>query len=154
MDCSTPGLPVLHYCPEFAQIHVHWVDDATNHLILCCPLLLPSVFPNIRVFSMSRLFESGGQTLGASASASVLPVNIQGRFPLGLTDLISLLSKGFLRIFPNTTVQKALILLGLVFFLVQLSYLYMITGKTTVLTIWAFVGQMMSLLFNMLSRLG
>ena len=86
--------------------------------------------------------------------ASVLPKNIQGRFPLGLTDLISLLSKGFLRIFPNTTVQKALILLGLVFFLVQLSYLYMITGKTTVLTIWAFVGQMMSLLFNMLSRLG
>ena len=52
MDCSTPGLPVLHHLPEFAQIHVHWVDDAVQHLILCRPLLLlPSVFPSIRVFS-------------------------------------------------------------------------------------------------------
>ena len=52
MDCSTPGFPVLHYLPEFAQIHVHWVSDAINHLIVCCPLLLlPSIFPSIRVFS-------------------------------------------------------------------------------------------------------
>ena len=52
MDCSTPGLPVHHQLPEFAQTHVHWVSDASNHLILCCPLLLlPSVFPNITVFS-------------------------------------------------------------------------------------------------------
>ena len=52
MDCSTPGFPVLHYLQEFAQTHVHWVSDAIQHLILCCPvLLLPTIFPSIRVFS-------------------------------------------------------------------------------------------------------
>ena len=51
MDCSMPGLPVHHQLPEFTQTHVHWVSDATNHLILCCPLLLPSIFPSIRGFS-------------------------------------------------------------------------------------------------------
>ena len=66
----------------------------SNHLILCCPLLLsPSDFPSIRSFPMSRLIASGGQSIGASASASVLPMNIQGWFPLGLTGLISLQSK-------------------------------------------------------------
>ena len=51
MDCSTPSFPVHHQLPELAQTHVHWVSDASNHLILCCPLLPPSIFPNIRVFS-------------------------------------------------------------------------------------------------------
>ena len=70
-----------------------------NHLILCHPLfLLPSIFPSIRVFSMSRLFVSGGQLIRASASASVLPTNIQGWFPLEFTGLISLLSKGLSRV--------------------------------------------------------
>ena len=79
----------------------------SNHLILCCPLLLlPSIFPSIRVFSMSQLFTSGGQYIGASASASVLPMNIQGWFPLGLTGLISLLSKGLSRVFSKTTNWK------------------------------------------------
>ena len=67
----------------------------SDHLILCHPLLLPSIFPSIRVFSVSQLFPSGGQSIGASASASVLPVNIQGWFPLGLTGLISLQFKEF-----------------------------------------------------------
>ena len=62
----------------------------SNHLVLCHPLLLPSIFPSIRVFSVSQLFPSGGQSIGASASASVLPVNIQGWFPLGWTGWISL----------------------------------------------------------------
>ena len=67
----------------------------SNHLVLCRPLLLlPSSFPSIRVFPVSQLFTSGGQSIGASASASVLPMNIQGWFPLGLTGLSSLLSKG------------------------------------------------------------
>ena len=79
-----------------------------NHLILCCPLLLlPSIFPSINVFFlMSQLFASGGQSIRALASASVLPVNIHGWFPLGSTGLIFLLSKGFSRAFSNTTAWK------------------------------------------------
>ena len=79
----------------------------SNHLILCCPLLLlPSIFPRIRVFSNESVLHIGGQSIGASGSASVLPVSIQGWFPLGLTGLISLQSKGLSRVFSNTTVQK------------------------------------------------
>ena len=79
----------------------------SNHLILCRPLFLPpSIFPSIRVFPMSQFFTSGGQSIGVSASASVLSVNIQDWFPLGWTGWISLLSKGLSTGFSNTTVQK------------------------------------------------
>ena len=80
----------------------------SNHLILCHPLLLlPSIFPSIRVFFLrNQFFASGGQSIWVSASASVLPMNIQDLFPLGLTLLISLQSKGLSRIHSNTTVQK------------------------------------------------
>ena len=79
----------------------------SNHLILCHPfLLLPSIFPNTKVFSMSWLFASGSHSIGASASASALPINIQIWFPLGLTRLISLHSKGLSKIFSSTTVRK------------------------------------------------
>ena len=78
----------------------------SNHIILCYPLpLLPSVFPSIRVFPVSQLFTSGGQSIGVSASAGVLQRNIQGWHPLGLTGLISLLSKGLSRVFSSTTIQ-------------------------------------------------
>ena len=78
----------------------------SNHLIVCRPLLLlASIFPNIRVFLMSWLFVSSGQNIGASAS-TVLPMNSQGWFPLELTSLISLQSKGLSGVFSNTTVQK------------------------------------------------
>ena len=78
----------------------------SRHLILCPTLLLlPSIFLSIRVF-FNELFASDGQKIGASASASVLPMNIQGLFPLGLAGLISLLSKGLSRVFYNTTIQK------------------------------------------------
>ena len=79
----------------------------SNHLILCHPLLLlPSIFPSIGSFQMSQFFASGGQSIGASASTLVLPMNIQDWFPLGLTDWISLQSKGISRVFSNTTIQK------------------------------------------------
>ena len=79
----------------------------SNHHIFCLPLLLlPSIFPSIRIFSNELALRSGGQSIGASASASVLPRNIQGWFPLGLTGWISLQSKGLSRVFSNTTVQK------------------------------------------------
>ena len=74
---------------------------------LCCLLLLPPVFPASGSFPVSWLFASGGQSTGASASATVLPINIQGWFPLGLTTLISLLSKGLSRVFSSTTVQDS-----------------------------------------------
>ena len=79
----------------------------SNHLILCCPLLLPpSVFPTSGSFQMSQFFSSGGQRIGASASAPFLPKNIQDCFPLGWTGWISLQSKGLPRVFSNTAVQK------------------------------------------------
>ena len=79
----------------------------SNHLILCRPVLLPpSIFPSIRVFQMSQFSASGGQSIGVSASASVLPMNIQDWFPLGWTGSNSLQSKGLARVFSNTTVQK------------------------------------------------
>ena len=79
----------------------------SSHLILCHPLLLlPSIFPSIGSFPVSHLFPSGGQITGVSASASVLPVNIQDWSPLGWTSWISLQSKGLSRVFSNTTVQK------------------------------------------------
>ena len=84
---SSPGFPVHHQLLELALTHVKSVMPS-NHLILCHSLLpLPSIFPSIRVFSMSQFFASGGQSIGASASAPVLPVNIQGWFPLGWTGL-------------------------------------------------------------------
>ena len=88
MDCSLPGFPVLQHFAELAQTRVHWVSDAIkpSHS-LPPPFLLPSIFPSIRVFPMSWFFVSRGQTI--RASASVLPTNIQGWFPLGLTGWIS-----------------------------------------------------------------
>ena len=79
----------------------------SNHLIFCRPLLLlPSIFPSIRVFQMSQLFTSSGQSIGVSASISVIPMNTQDWSPLGWTGWISLQSKGLSRVFSNTTVQK------------------------------------------------
>ena len=125
-----------------------------NHLIICHPIYsffcLPS-FPASGFFPMSQLFASGGQSSGASALASVLPINIQGWFPLGLTGLISLQPKGFSTVLQHH-ISKALILWHSAFFMVQLSHPYLTTGKTITLTIWTFVGKMVSLLFNMLSR--
>ena len=106
-NCSTPSVPVLHCLPEFAQIHVHWVGDAIQPSHPLLPLLLlPSVFPSIRVFSNESVLPIGGQGIGASASASVLLMNVQGWFPLELTGLISLLFKGLSRVFFSTTVLR------------------------------------------------
>ena len=102
----------------------------SNNLILCCPLLLLSILPSIRVFLRSQFFASGGQSIGASASASVLPMNIQGWFPLGLTGLLFLQFKGLSSVLSNITVQKPSILWHSAFFMVQLLHLYMATGVT------------------------
>ena len=104
MNCSMPDSSALHCLPEFAQIHVHWVGDTIR---LSHPLPPSSAF----AFSLSQhqdLFQwvtSSGQSIGASASASVLPMNIQGWFPLGLKGLISLLAKRLSRL-SNSTIWK------------------------------------------------
>ena len=131
MDSSTPGFPVHHHLPEFAQTHVHRVGDAIqpSHPVITFSSCLQS-FPASGSFPMSRLVESGGQSIGASVSASVLPMNIQGWFPLGLTGLISLLSKGL-----QNYSSKASVLQHSAFFIIQLSHSYMSTEKTIALTI-------------------
>ena len=108
MDCSMPGFHVLPCPPKLAQTHVHWISDAIqpSH-----PLSSPfssclQFFPASESFQMRQFFTSGGQRIGASASAWVLAMNIQDWFPLGLTSLISLLSKGYSRVFFSTSVQK------------------------------------------------
>ena len=113
-DCSTSGLPVYHQLPEFTQTHVPM--SLPNSLSWWChPTISSSVipfsshlqsFPASEAFLMSQLFASGGQRIGVSNSASVLPMNIQEWFPLGLTGWISWQSEGLSRVFSNTTVQK------------------------------------------------
>ena len=108
-------------------------------------------FPTSGSFQMSQFFTSGGQSIGVSASTSVLPVNIQDWFPLGWTGWIFWLSKGLSRGQHHSS--KASILRCSAFFTVQLSHPYMTTGKTVVSTRWTSVDKVMSLLFNRLSRL-
>ena len=102
----------------------------SNHLILCCPFSsCCQSFPTPGSFPMSQLFTSGYQSIGASAS--ILPVTIQGWFPLGLIGLASLLSKGLLSVFSSTTIQKCwfFTVLSLLYGLI-LTSLYMTTGET------------------------
>ena len=109
-------------------------------------------FPASGSFPMSWFFATHGQNIGASALAIVLPMNIQGWFPLGLTGLISLLSKGLSRVFSSTTIWKHQFF-GIQPTLRSNSHIHRwLTGKTIVSTIWAFVAKVMSLLFNTLSR--
>ena len=125
----------------------------SNHLILCCPLssCLQS-FPASGSFQMSQLFRLGGQSIGVSPSISVLPMNTQDSSHLGWTGWISLQFNGLSRVFSNTTVQKHQFFWHSAFFTVQLSHPYNTTGKTIALTRRTFVGKVMSLLLNMLSR--
>ena len=166
MDCSTPGFPVLHHPLLLAQIHIHWVGVAIWHPF--CPAFNPACDSSSPVFrmilciegmisvvpfssclqsfpasgsSLMSLFTSGGQTIGASASASVLPMNIQDWFPLGLTRWISLQLKGLSGVFSNATVQKLQFLGVQPSLKVQLYHPYITTGKTTALTIWTLLGK-------------
>ena len=119
MDCSTPGLPVHHQLQEFTQTHVHWVGVAIHQVISSSVIPFSSClqsFPASGSFQISQFFASGGQSIGASASASVLPMHIPDWFPLGLTGWISWQSKGLSRDFFNATIQKHL------FFGTQLSH--------------------------------
>ena len=105
MDCSMPGLPVHQQLPELAQTHVHRVSDAIQPSAVPFSSCLQSS-PASESFPRSQFFTSGGQSVEFSASASVLPMNIQDWFPLGWIGWISLQSKGLSRVFSNTTVHK------------------------------------------------
>ena len=107
-DCSMPDFPVHHQLPELTQTHVQWVSDAIQptHPLLSPYLPAFQSFPSSGSFPMSQFFASGSQSIGVSALASVLSVNIQDWFSLGLTGLISLQSKGLSRVFSKTIVQK------------------------------------------------
>ena len=107
MNCSMPSFLVLHYIPEFAHSCPlsQWCHPAISSSVASF-YSCPQSFPASESFPVSQLFASGGQSIGASASAPVFPRNIEGWFPLGLTGLISLLSTGLSRIFFNTTVRK------------------------------------------------
>ena len=149
MDRSTPGFPVHHWLPEFTQTHVHRVGDAIqpSH-----PLSSPSP-PTLSLLSLFQWVSSSHQV------AKVLEFQLQHQSfqwifrtdPLGWTGWISLQSKGLSRVSSNTTV-KASSLWCSAFFMFQVSHPYMTARKTTALTTWTFVSNVMALLFNTLSR--
>ena len=152
-ESSTPGFPILS--PSLSLLKLRCIESVmpSNNLILCLPFssFLQSFLAS-GSFAMNRLFVSGSQSIGASASASVLPRNTQGWFLLGLTGLISFDLQGTLRSFLQHYSSKATVLQHSTFFMVQLSHPYMTTRKTTALTIRTFVSKVMSLLFNKLSK--
>ena len=136
----TPGV-YPNSCPSS-----RWCHPAISSSVVpfsSCPQSLPASW----YFPMSQLFAWGGQSIGVSASASVVTMSTQDWSPLGWTDWMSLQSKGLSRVFSQHHGSKASILQCSAFFTVQLSHPYMTTGKTIALTRWTFVGKVMSLLW-------
>ena len=147
MDCSMPGLPVHHRLPEFTQLLSIELVMPSNHLILCCPLLLPSIFPSIRVFASESALHIRWPKYW---DFSISPSNEYSKlisFRIDWFDLPTV--QGTLKSFLQHHSSKASILWCSAFFVIQLSHPYMTTGKTIVLTIRTFVSKVM---WNMLSR--
>ena len=154
MDCSTPGLPVHHQLSEFNQTYVHWVSDAIQQ---SHPLSSPSPpafsLSHIRVFSNESALRIRWPKYW-SFSFNISPSNEHPELISFRMDCFDLLAvQGTLKSLLQHHSSKASILWCSAFFLVQLSHPYTITGKTIALTRWTFVGKVMSLLLNMLSRL-
>ena len=148
MDCSTPGLPVPHHLPKFDQVQVCCIGGA---ILPSHPLMFSSSALNL--FQHQGLFRWVGCSYQVTgASASVLPVSIQGWFSLRLTGLISSLSKGISGVFSSSAVWRHQFF-GALPVLQSSSPNHMwLVGRPITLTIWTFVGGVMSLLFNTLSR--
>ena len=153
MDCSTPGSPVLHYLPEFAKIHVHWVSNAIQPSYALLPSSPPALtFHSIRDFSKESVL-CIRWTKYWNFSFSISPFKEYSRLIFFRTD--SIWSPCYPRDSQESSQHhswKASILWHSAFFMIQLSYLYMTTRKIIALTRWTFVGNLMSLLFNMLLR--
>ena len=154
MNCSTPGLPVHHQLPEFIQTRSIKSVMPSSHLILCRPLLLlPPIPPSIRVFSNESTLRMRWPKYW-SFSFSISPSKEHPGLISFRMDWLDLLAvQGTLKSLLQHHSSKASILRCSAFFTVQLSHPYMTTGKTIALTRWTFVGKVMSLLLNMLSRL-
>ena len=151
MDYSSPGFLAFHCLPEFAQIHVHWVRDAIqpSHP-LPSPFLPPSIFPSIRVFSNESALHIRWPKYW---SFSISPSNEYSGLISFRVDWFDLLAvQGTLKNLLQHHNLKASIPQHSAFFMVQLSHLYMTTGKAIALTIQTFVGKVISLIFNILSR--
>ena len=154
MNCSTSGLPVYHQLLEFTQTHVHPVGDAISHLILCHPLLpLPPIPPNIRGFSNESTLRMRWPKYW-SFRFSISPSNEYSgliSFRMDWLDLLAV-QETLKNLFQNHSSKPSFLQLS-AFFIVQLSYPYMTTRKTKALTRLTFVCKVISLLFNMISRL-
>ena len=154
MNCSTPGLPVHYQLLESTQTHVHQSVMPSNHLMLCHSLLLlPSIFPSIRVFSSESALLIRWPKYW-SFTFSISPSNEHPGLIFFRMDRLDLLAvQGTLKSLLQHHSSKASIPWYSAFFIVQLSRPYMTTGKTIALTRQTFVGKVISLLCNMLSRL-
>ena len=154
MNHSTPGFPVHYQLSESTQPMSIELVMPSNHLILCRPLLfLPSIFPSIKFFSNESTLRIKWPKY-RSFSFNISPSNEhQGLISFSMDWLDLLTVQGTLKSLLQHHTSKASILQCSAFFIVQLSYPYMTPGKTIALTRWTFVGKVMSLLFNMLSRL-
>ena len=155
MDCSTPGLPIHHQFSELAHTHVHWVSDAIQPSISSSRSLLlpPSIFPSIRVSSNESVLPIRWPKHW-SFSFSISPSSeYSGLISFRMDWLYLRAVQGTLKSLLQHHSSKASILWRSAFFMVQLSHPYVTTGKTIALTRWTFVSKVMSLLFNMLSRL-
>ena len=146
MDYSTPDFPVHHQLPELAQTHVHLVGMPSSHLTLCCPFLLPSIFPSIRVFFSESILHITWPKYW-NFSFNIGPSNEYSGLISFRMDWLDLLAvQGTLKCLPQHHSSKASILQCSAFFIVQFSHPYMTTGKTIALTRLTFVGKVMSLL--------
>ena len=149
---ATPVFPVHHQLlPGLAQTHVHQVADAIQLHILCCPLLLPSIFPSIRIFSNESIFPIRWPKYWRFSFSISPSKEYSGLISLRMDWLDFLAVQGSLKSLLQHHSSKASVLWHPAFFIVQLSYPYMTTGKTIALTRRTFVGK--ALLFNVLSRL-
>ena len=154
MDCSTSSFPVHHQLLETTQTHVHFVGGASQSSHpLSSPLLLPSIFASIRVFSNESVLRIRWPKYW-NFSFSISPSNAHpGLISFRMDWLALFAAQGTFKSLVQHHSSKASILRCSAFFIVQLSHPCMTTGKTIALTRWTFVGKVMSLLFNMLSRL-
>ena len=154
INCSTPGLPVHYQFPESTQTHVHRADNTIQPSYpLSSPLLLPSILPIISIFSNESVLHIRWPKYWSFSFNINASNEHQGLISFRMDWLDLIVVRGTLKSLLQHHRSKASILQCSAFFIVQLSHPYIITGKTIALTRWTFVGKVMSLLFNMLSRL-